>query len=366
MKILQLTYSLSSGGAEHFVVDLCNKLSQNRNNEVYLLTLCDDRIPHFDHYHKELSPNIHYLNAGAKSGFTLKSIISIYKTIKQLKPDIVHAHFSTLLLYFFAFFLKDTIYIHTLHNLPSACLRFKNQKYINYFFFRNKLIYPITISCECHKEFFEIYKQEFDIQIDNGRSPINTSESVNAVKEEIESYKSNPDDIILLHVARCAPQKNQDMLLKVFNKLTKEGVHAQLIMIGSGYNKNHIRNQNKNVHVLGEKKNVGDYMKNSDFFILSSLYEGLPLSLLEAMSIGCVPICTPVGGIVDVIENNKTGFLSKSTDEKDFYFTIKYAICNKKQIDKCTIISEYNKRFSMELCAKKYYELYLNKIKEQR
>ena len=54
MKILQLTYSLSSGGGERFVVDLCNRLAQNDQNEVVLVTVLDDSNPFWMHYRQDL------------------------------------------------------------------------------------------------------------------------------------------------------------------------------------------------------------------------------------------------------------------------------------------------------------------------
>ena len=87
MKILQIIYNLSSGGAERFVVDLCNELSKFGKDEIHLLTTDSDDIPRNRHYLDTLSPKVHYHNIGAKSGFSLKSIWGVYKAIKEIKEE---------------------------------------------------------------------------------------------------------------------------------------------------------------------------------------------------------------------------------------------------------------------------------------
>ncbi len=52
-----------------------------------------------------------------------------------------------------------------------------------------------------------------------------------------------------------------------------------------------------------------EYLKMGDAYALCSSYEGMPISLIEAIGVGCIPVCTPVGGIVDVVHNGENGFL---------------------------------------------------------
>ena len=99
-------------------------------------------------------------------------------------------------------------------------------------------------------------------------------------------------------------------------------------------------------------------MAMSDFFVLSSDAEGLPITLLEAMSMGVIPICTPVGGIVDVVKDGYNGFLSHHVDDESFYESVRRALINRKKIDRKTLIDEFKEKYSMEMCSKKYYKLY--------
>ena len=64
-------------------------------------------------------------------------------------------------------------------------------------------------------------------------------------------------------------------------------------------------------------------MACGDAMCLPSIWEGLPVTLLEALSVGCVPICSNVGGIPNVVVSGVNGFLSDSSSEEDYYKTMK-------------------------------------------
>jgi glycosyltransferase involved in cell wall biosynthesis len=64
---------------------------------------------------------------------------------------------------------------------------------------------------------------------------------------------------------------------------------------------------------------VTSMLKCCDGFCLPSIWEGLPITLLESLSAGCIPICAPVGGIVDVITDGVDGILAKSSNLDDYH-----------------------------------------------
>lgn len=363
MKILQIIYNLSSGGAERFVVDLCNELSKFGKDEIHLLTTDSDDIPRNRHYLDTLSPKVHYHNIGAKSGFSLKSIWGVYKAIKEIKPDIVHLHSNLILLFMPTFLCRNVKFIHTLHNLADKTVTIKAFKPIYKYLYRKK-IQPITISDLCNKSYIQYYGMKNSIHIDNGRSPIGTTRHSNAVADEIKRYTNNKYIPIYIHVARYAEQKNQQLLFDTFKRLHDNGKEFLLIVIGVGYETSPYINLNETnyIKILGAKQNVGDYLACADYFVLSSIYEGLPLSLLEAMSMGCIPISTPAGGVVDVIKDGKNGFLCPSFTEEDFFNTLNKTFSKDFSIDKNDIIKDYNNKYTMEVCVKKYYNIYLKQL----
>lgn len=352
MKILQLVYSLSSGGAERFVVDLSNRLAQNNDDEVVLVTILDDSNPLWNHYREDVSPKVRFLNLHCNRGLSLKSILHVFRVIKHEKVDIVHIHCNLIMLYLPALFLHSSKYVHTLHNLAAYCLGWQCLKGVNRWLYKNR-VQPITISSVCDKSFRVLYGLETSCCIINGREAVKVDYSF---KLDIALNRKYP---IFIHVARCAPQKNQHRLFSAFERLSSEGIGYELLCLGSNYGEYaELYGNHAHIHILGEKKNVGDYMRQADYFILSSDYEGLPLTLLEAMSLGLTPISTPAGGVVDVIRDGENGYITSSFDDDEFYCKVKDIIVNRKKISPDTIRTEYETMYSMHSCAQRYHSVY--------
>lgn len=358
MKILQIIFTLSQGGGERFVVDMCNELVKNPENEVHLLTV-NANTPKAQHYLHTLSGGVKYRNLGTPKGLCLKSITGVYKAIKEIKPDVVHIHCSTVLIYLPALFYNKPQYVQTLHSLANKSISFQWLKWFQSWLFR-KRIQPITISNICQESYKEFYKQDNAICITNGRAVPGKTEEYNNVTAEIANYKQGNDVPVFIHVARYSKEKNQKLLFGTFERLHNAGKKFLLVVIGDGYENSPFMHLSKTnyIKILGNKQNVGDYLACADYFVLSSLYEGLPLSLLEAMSMGCTPISTPAGGVVDVVRNGENGLLCPTFEEEGYYNTIAKVFEKGFSINRENIIKEYNDNYTMEVCASKYYNVY--------
>lgn len=361
MKILQLALSLGAGGAERIAVSLCNRFAANADNEVILVSVLDESVPRNIHYLKDLSSNVRFVNLHCKTGLQIKAIWRVYRTIKRERPDVVHCHTLPILLLFPTLFIHRVGYVHTIHSMSEKIVArsgFLKRMTMNYLFRRDK-VRPITISEACQQSYHKTFKISNDICIPNGSEPLNTTEYAETVKKEIDGFKKTPETIVFIHVARHNPVKNHERLFDTFLRLEKEGERCVLIVIGEHYDslKEKLKDS-KSIFLLGTKKNVGDYMAQADFFVLSSDYEGLPMTLLEAMSMGIVPVSTPAGGVVDVVKDGVTGYLTKNFDDEEFYRKVKQVILEKGRIPSERIKEYFEKHFSMEVCARKYYETY--------
>ncbi|MFC2080675.1 glycosyltransferase [Bacteroidota bacterium] len=360
MKILQFIYSLAPGGAERFVVDLANELA--RNNEIILYVLRDEEIDNYGFYKPDVNGNVAYVNMKIRPGFNLLLIRSFYNIIRKERPDVVHCH-QNLVIYFFILsilYSKRIRFIYTLHNSAQKEVKSKIERLIRRFFFKRNLIIPVAISDQTKSSYESYYRLHNAPVIYNGRSIPQKSAKFEGILREIHALKPTLGTLLFCHIGQYHEQKNQKMLISVFKKLIDEGYDVALTIIGSGFeNASELKEiANNFTHFLGVRNNIADYLYASDAFCLSSRYEGMPITLIEAFACGCVPICTPVGGIVDVIEEGVTGFISESVGESDYYKAIKKFINQGKEIDRNRLVNYYHENLGIEKCAREYIKLY--------
>lgn len=358
MKILYVHYALGAGGAERLLVDLANRMAMDSENDVSLLTVCDINIPGKDHFLSELSDNIKFLNLHRFKGISLANMIDVWKIVVSEKPDIVHAHCSFWLVTLPAIFYRKSHYVTTIHSLVQRWASGKLNHVISKFLFKGK-VQAVTISKACHQSYVDYYHLDNDVTIDNGREDVKRTERLSEVSHFIDSLKTYPDTPIFIHVARHHPVKNHERMFKTFGRLTDEGIDYQLIVVGDKYDdyidkyKDH-----PNIHLVGKKDNVGDYMSLADYFVLTSDKEGLPITLLEAMSLGVIPVCTPAGGVVDVINDGDNGYMASDVDDEMYYQTVKRALAERGKISRDHIIEDFKEKYSMKICADKYFKVY--------
>ena len=363
MKILEAVFGLSSGGAERVVIDLCNEFVR-QGHEVVLLTMRDiDRYPELSFGVPFVSEKVRILQLKAKYP-TPSALLRLRRIIREESPDVIHMNLNVLP-FFFGFALKRSgiRFFHTLHNIAPAACGYPGQKLLNRWFYRTGHIIPITISKSCDDSFREFYGFPAAAQIDNGRVRPKPTAEEHGVAAEIERLKQNRDDIVFVQVGTVGPVKNQLTSVKIFEELRRKNRHAVLLLIGkkgqdAEYCTRVMECLPSNVHYLGERKNVADYLLHADYFLMPSRYEGLPISLLEAMACGCIPICTAVGGIPDVIVDRKNGYLVPAEDEAALLNCIEQRVSVPETIDKEIVMNTYLDKYDISVCAGKYLSLF--------
>ena len=228
---------------------------------------------------------------------------------------------------------------------------------IRRFLYRNKLVNTCAISQYNQKTLSSTFALKSPKIIVNGRDKVELTSKSILVYDEIRSYKTTSDTLCFLHIGRNSKEKNQILLIEAFNLFRKEN-DAILLIIGEGFDRINgeelHKKSNSSVYFLGQKSNVCEYLAYSDAFCLSSTEEGMPITLIEAFSQGCIPISTPVSGSIDYIKDGETGFISEDYSVENYLNALIRFRDNRHKINKETLYSVYNKNFSIEECAEKY------------
>jgi glycosyltransferase involved in cell wall biosynthesis/predicted ATP-grasp superfamily ATP-dependent carboligase len=140
------------------------------------------------------------------------------------------------------------------------------------------------------------------------------------------------DEWVWIHIANIRPIKNQELLIKAYAKAAAQTSNQRLLFVGDGEAREALEGLAKQLGVddkilfLGFKENTKDLLLAADGFILSSHSESMPISLLEAGTLGLYIVSTNVGGVNEVIKHNITGFLATPNNEQSLAEGIMLAI----------------------------------------
>lgn len=290
-KVFYLVYGLTSGGIENYSVNLFKHIDKKNIQIDFIVKFSRHEFFDDDFYAaggKKIAINIE--NKGklaylintiriAKSGynvgyFNLSNPSDVFKyplicRLAGIKKIIIHSHNSS----------EDS------HNFIKNTINWISRKLIN-------RISSVKLACSDKAAIWMFGKANDYILINNG---IEVDKFVykNKVRKEIrDELQCNENTVLLGHVGRFVKQKNHFFLINVFEKYIKLNSNSKLLLIGVGPYFHQIKalvkekNLEDKVVFLGEKNNVNDYLQAMDLFLLPSLYEGLPISGVEAQASG--------------------------------------------------------------------------------
>lgn len=331
IKILFVLQTLDIGGSENVVLKLIRNMNLDRY-EIYVFGIAGGRL------------ESQFVNVGAKiiiynkrKGIDYNLSRALFGVIKEYRINIVNTHHFSPLLYsvFGVQCCRPTRLLHTEHTMREMDPSFLYPKepgsrylhgmkgYFLFWIYKYLLLQRCSYVIAISKELKEFFAENMKIS----RAKISTI--FNAV--EFQEYSENeklifknkfrheygvkPGEVVIGCVARFRPQKNHSLLLNAFAHLLKHRKKARLVLVGDGGEFEKMRELAydleiyDNVCFLGAVSDVGQRLYSFDIFCLTSNFEGLPLSILEAMYAKIPVIGTEVSGITELIENGKTGCL---------------------------------------------------------
>lgn len=188
-------------------------------------------------------------------------------------------------------------------------------------------------------------------------------------QEEKDKFKTKlgirKDDIVFSYIAELNANKNQMLLIKTIQKLKKEQHNIRLLLIGDGQleeqyqqyiKENNLENE---IQLLGKRQDINELLSITNIYLASSIREGLPVNVMEAMYKGLPIIATDNRGHRELIHNGKNGYICEKNDTENFENNIQKflkdmsIINNMKEINKILV-----KKYELEEVKNKMEEIY--------
>lgn len=284
-RILFVVDNLNLGGVQSFVMNAFRYLKSQGDNIDF--AICSDEIGFFEKEAISSNSNIYHLPP-----LTLKNLgifKNKYKSIFEKNSySAVHVHMNFLSIFPLKYTPKNCVRIlHAHASYPPS--GFKAKIFRRYFQINIKRYSSYCFACSeaagkwlYGKNAFIVFQNGIDVPkyAFNQESRIKTRKALNFINNEK----------VIVNVGSLVAIKRQDFLIDAFEKAVKRKPDLKLIIVGEGpereklHFKIKVLNLENSVFLLGAKADVENYLSASDVFVLSSLYEGSPVSIVEAVA----------------------------------------------------------------------------------
>lgn len=349
--ILFFTRTMMLGGTENVVLQLCevfkpkvNKIVVCSSGGVNVEKLTEMGIKHYQ------IPDIS----------SKKDILKICRTVKQIvekeQITVIHSHHRMAAFYTEILFGSSIIKIANAHNT------FHDKKGLTKLAYRNtKLIAVGEMVKKNLVDFYKISSEQITV-IHNAIKPFEGKISPIPLLTE---YRDNGYKIIG-NVGRLSEQKGMEYFINAVPGVIEKFPKTKFVIVGDGEDKDKLVNMVKQMNLdeyitfLGYRSDIQNVMSQMDFIVLSSLWEGLPLTPIEAFSVGKTVVATAVDGTPEIVQNGINGILIKPKDIKEIVNNICYLLNNIDVLDKFHVSAKerYNAEFSFEKLRMNYIGFY--------
>ena len=352
MKIIQIMPDFGMAGAETMVENLTYGLAAE-SHDVLVISLFDLHTAITERIENR-GIKIKYL--GKKRGFDPSIISKMRKIIKAYQPDVIHTHRYVLPYAFLASMGFKAKRVHTVHSVAQK-EQTKVGKNINRVLFRYFNVVPVALSKEIQRTIQEVYG------LPDNRIPV-VFNGIDLSRCIVKESYARKDTFTVLHIGRFMDVKNHELLLRSFARFKGQHSDARLQLLGDGELKENMMqlagqlNITDAVEFAGLQSNVYPWLHNADVFILPSKFEGMPMTLIEAMGTGLPIIASNVGGIPDMLSSQKEALLIEPKEEKIIEaLEMVYSDAKKREYWGRNALQR-SSLFSSQAMARKYLQLY--------
>ena len=320
IKVMQIIARMNVGGPAVIVAELMRGLDSAQFEQVLITGYCDEtEADYLDEVATDIkATRIAGLGRSVSPISDLKAFIGLVATIRKFNPDVIHTHTAKAgVLGRLASIIAGrratrihTFHGHLLHGYFSGW-KVKLVIAIEKFLAR-KTDHLIAIGNEVKSDLLEVgvgKASQYSVFFPGLPAPKTLDKA--AIRRELEL---EPAAIYCTFVGRLTRIKRPDRLLDIAVQMVQRGVAVNFLVAGEGELfdecKERARREKLPITFLGWRKDIENLFAASDIAILTSDNEGIPLTLIQAAQAGLPIVAPAVGSISDIVENDKTGFLT--------------------------------------------------------
>lgn len=341
MKILHIITKSELGGAQSVLTSIVNALCEEHEVTVIagegdgkMFNAIDDRVRKIYYPHLRRDISMYH---------DTKTLVAMWKFNRKLQPDIIHLHSSKAGLLGRLVFPRRKI-IYTIHGFDSIRVAFRQ-------FLPIERIMQRRCAAIVGVSQYDMNSLHSEGIFANTHLVYN---GVDVPQQQPSATASFPTGYAktVLCIARVAKPKRHDIFIECAKRLPQYA----FVWIG---NLDPVDNVPDNVFFLGNIPNAAAYCKQANLFMLPSNYEGLPIVILEAMCQGKAIVASKVGGISEMVIDNKNGF-AVPNDSAIFAERIQYILGNDEVLQQFSDYSLqlYKNRFTNQKMVEGYLKIY--------
>jgi glycosyltransferase involved in cell wall biosynthesis len=376
--VLQLIDQLGTGGAEILQSTLAASIDRDRFDwHVITLRPAADVLPRVEVELREMGVPLNVLNQ--RKAYDLRAVLRLNRYIRRNKIDIIHTHLEGAdIVGGIAGLLARKPVVSTVHLLHSDIVGSSAA---------HRLMLKVTARWLCKRIAVVAESMREDtakwlgvplrkvVAIPNGvdTTRFHTGPGLDrtAVKRSLAGGDGNYP--LVINVARLFPQKTQEYLIKAARIVLASVPKVRFAIVGTGPREAeiatliHEEGLDDKVFLAGRRDDVPDVLAAADLFALSSMQEGLPVALLEALAAACPVVSTDVGGVSEIVRHNVTGLLVPPSDPEALAAAIVEMLSDPKRARSLALKGQelVQREYSMQAWGRKWQALYLQVLRRR-
>lgn len=327
--IVHLIYRLDFGGLETLLVECINRITSDQYRQA-IICLKD----YTDFSKKITQPNVELFALNKAPGLGLGTHVKLWKLLVRLKPAILHTYNLPSVEYNFTATLAGVpIRIHAEHGRDASDPCGKNRKHK---LLRQFMIYFVHCFVPVSSDLRDWLKNRVHIP-DRKIRLIHNGVDTDVFTPDDKKSKNTNQYFVIGSVGRIEDVKNHSGLIDAFialrSKVTADQAQQlRLVIVGDGPLLPSLKEKIVNsgiesyVTLTGARNDIPELLKTFSVFALSSIAEGTPVVILEAMASGLPVVATRVGGVPEVVNDGNTGMLVDVSDADAFSSALTFYI----------------------------------------